>query len=57
VGSLDFQEGDGNFIADVNGGRMRLMLSAFFITLSLVYSQFHCFPWYLQLLQRWRRRK
>lgn len=38
MASLGFQEGNGNFIADVNGSRMRLMLSVFFITLSLVYT-------------------
>lgn len=43
MASLGFQEGNGNFIADVNRSRTRLMLSAFFTTLSLVYS-FIVFP-------------
>lgn len=56
--SLGFQKGNGNFVADVNGSGMRLMLSAFFKIPSLVYRQFQLFSLiFLWVLSRSRRKK
>lgn len=56
--SLGFQKGNGNFVADVNGSGMRLMLSAFFKIPSLVYRQLQLFSLiFLLVLNRSRRKK